>query len=202
MEKIKHTKNELKKQKDDLKRFTRYLPTLILKKQQLQLEIIKILHAIDRLEEEEKNFLEKLSAWVSVFAEAAHLERLVALENIETSTSNIAGRDIPLFKNVTFKEEKYSFLTTPIWIDYGIESIKSRITLKARRRVLDIQLRLIKEELRVTTQRVNLFEKVKIPQAIENIRKVRIFLGDMQTAAVVTGKIAKKKIEKKEGVLV
>ena len=202
MEKVKHTKNELKKQKDDLKRFTRYLPMLLLKKQQLQLEMIKILHVIDALEEEAKSFLEKLNAWVSVFAEGAHLERLVALQSIETQTGNIAGRDIPLFKNVTFREEKYSFLTTPVWIDHGIESVKSYIALKARRRVLDEQIRLIKEELRVTTQRVNLFEKIKIPQAAENIRKVRIFLGDMQTAAVVTGKIAKKKIEKKEEILV
>ena len=33
---IKLTKNELKKQKDNLKQFQRYLPTLQLKKQQLQ----------------------------------------------------------------------------------------------------------------------------------------------------------------------
>ena len=42
MAKIKFTKNELKKQKDALKRFLRYLPTLMLKKQQLQMEIRKI----------------------------------------------------------------------------------------------------------------------------------------------------------------
>jgi V/A-type H+-transporting ATPase subunit D len=202
MEKIKHTKNELKRQKDDLKRFTRYLPTLILKKQQLQLEIIKVLRAIEDLEEEIKAFKEKLYAWVSVFAEEARLGDLISAEKIETSTGNIAGRDIPIFQKVVFKEEKYDFFTTPLWIDYGIESVKEYIILKARGRVLDEQLKLIREELRVTTQRVNLFEKVKIPEALENIRRISIFLGDMQTAAVVTGKIAKRKIEKKEEALV
>ena len=39
MAKIKLTKNELKTQKDALKMFRRYLPTLTLKKQQLQTEI-------------------------------------------------------------------------------------------------------------------------------------------------------------------
>ena len=39
MAKIKLTKNELKVQKDALKMYQRYLPTLILKKQQLQSEI-------------------------------------------------------------------------------------------------------------------------------------------------------------------
>ena len=38
---IKLTKNELKKQKDNLKQFQRYLPTLQLKKQQLQSVIMR-----------------------------------------------------------------------------------------------------------------------------------------------------------------
>jgi V/A-type H+-transporting ATPase subunit D len=58
---------------------------------------------------------------------------------------------------------------------------------------------LVREELRITTQRVNLFEKVMIPQARENIKKIQICLGDMQTAAVVTGKIAKEKIQSRNG---
>ncbi|MFP4153920.1 MAG: V-type ATP synthase subunit D, partial [Alkalispirochaeta sp.] len=39
---VKLTKNELKKQKDALKRFQRYLPTLQLKKQQLQMVIRQV----------------------------------------------------------------------------------------------------------------------------------------------------------------
>ena len=52
---------------------------------------------------------------------------------------------------------------------------------------------LIEAELRVTTQRVNLFEKVKIPECQENIRKIRIMLGDLETSAVARSKIAKRK---------
>ena len=58
------------------------------------------------------------------------------------------------------------------------------------------QIDLLSTELRTTSQRVNLFEKVKIPEAKNNIRVIGIFLGDQQTAAVVRGKIAKKKIER------
>ena len=47
------------------------------------------------------------------------------------------------------------------------------------------------EELRTTSQRVNLFEKVKIPECRENIRVIKIAIGDEQTAAVTRGKIAK-----------
>ena len=41
MAKIKLTKGELKKQRDSLKQFRRYLPTLQLKKQQLQMKILE-----------------------------------------------------------------------------------------------------------------------------------------------------------------
>lgn len=62
--------------------------------------------------------------------------------------------------------------------------------------VLREQLRLLGEELQITTQRVNLFEKVKIPETKNNIRKIQIYLGDQQTAGVVRGKMAKNKIVK------
>ncbi len=49
MAKIKLTKNELKKQRDNLRRFTRYLPTLDLKKQQLIREIRDVQNSVDDL---------------------------------------------------------------------------------------------------------------------------------------------------------
>ena len=198
MKKIRHTKNELKKQKDDLKRFTRYLPTLILKKQQLQIEITKILHAVDALEAEIKKFRESLHKWVDVFAEKIKIENIIAIETVKTSSGNIAGTDIPIFEEVSFTEKDYDFVKIPLWVDDGIEAIKKFITFKAEIVVLKKQFELIRRELRTTTQRVNLFEKIKIPTATDNIRRIRIFLGDMQTAAVVTGKIAKNKIKRKE----
>ena len=47
--------------------------------------------------------------------------------------------------------------------------------------MLERQYALLHEELRTTSQRVNLFEKVKIPECRENIRVIRIFLGDEQS---------------------
>ena len=89
-------------------------------------------------------------------------------------------------------------MKTPLWVDYGIEAIKQQAEIKVKYQIFQKQETLILEELVRTTQRVNLFEKVKIPDTKENIRKIQIFLGDMQTASVVTGKIAKDKIAKKQ----
>lgn len=197
MTKIKHTKNELKRQKEDLERFNRFLPALILKKRQLQLEIIKILHAIEGLETKMMSLKRSVSEWVAVFAEDVNLHSLICIDDIKTSTGNIAGIDIPVFEDITFKEEDYDLIKTPLWVDSAIIAVKELAALTARLMKLNEQLVLVREGLRITTQRVSLFEKVKIPEARENIRRIRIFLGDMQTASVVTGKIAKRKIDEK-----
>lgn len=194
MAKIKLTKNELRKQKGSLKRYEQYLPTLLLKKQQLQMELAKIHLAMERIRQEKAYDKAQDYKWVDVFGEEVGIEKLIKLEKIVTSEGNIAGIDIPIFEEAVFKEEKYDFLKTPLWVDYGKEAIKKLMALNAELMILRKQDELIREELRITTQRVNLFEKVKIPETKENIKRIQIYLGDMQTAAVVTGKIAKEKI--------
>ena len=47
--------------------------------------------------------------------------------------------------------------------------------------------------VRRVSQRVNLFEKVLIPNARRDIARIQIFLSDVERAAVVTSKIAKAK---------
>jgi V/A-type H+/Na+-transporting ATPase subunit D len=194
MAKIRLTKNELKKQKDALKRYNQYLPTLLLKKQQLQTELLKLHQEFEALKKEKAYAKARVYEWVDVFAEGVGIEELVKLENVETSEGNIAGIDIPVFEGAVFAEPSYDLVSTPLWVDRGIEALKEIMTINAKVKVLQEQEDLVREELRVTTQRVNLFEKVMIPRTRENIRKIRIYLGDLQTAAVVTGKIAKDKI--------
>lgn len=196
MAKIRLTKNELKKQKEALKRYEQYLPTLLLKKQQLQAEILKIHREIEEIKKERAYTKAETYKWVDVFAEDVSIERMISLKEVQKTVGNIAGIDIPVFDKAIFNEEKYDFTKVPLWVDYGIEAIKKVLILNAKIEILKEQDTLVKEELRITTQRVNLFEKVMIPQARENIRKIQIYLGDMQTAAVVTGKIAKEKILK------
>jgi len=191
---VKLTKNELKKQKDALKRFQRYLPTLVLKKQQLQL-VIRQVEALEREKTAERAKLhEALMQWVAVFGEDVGFEKLIEIRSIDRDTGNIAGVDIPVFKSIEIGISPYDLFFTPLWVDKAIEKLKGILSLDAEILVLREQARLLGTELRVTTQRVNLFEKVKIPETKENIRKIRIYLGDQQTAAVVRGKMAKNKL--------
>ena len=194
MAKIKLTKNELKRQKDDLKRFNRYLPTLLLKKQQLQFEIQSIETKYKERVAEQKKIEQAILKWVHVFGEDPGIKDLVKFKQVITETGNVAGIDIPIFRDAEFEDISYDLFLMPLWIDRGVEELKHIYRIIAELQILKKQMNLLKEELRITSQRVNLFEKVKIPEAKHNIRVIQIYMGDQQTAAVVRGKIAKNKI--------
>lgn len=197
MAKIKHTKNELKNQQDALARFERYLPMLQLKKQQLQVEIQNIEAAIRKAGQEEQKARQDIDNFVELFSSGEASEDLVTLTEAQTEEGNIAGVAIPVLKDVKTKRKNYSLFETPPWIDDAADLVEKLIRLRLERQTLEEQLRLISDELRTTTQRVNLFEKVKIPESRENIRVIKIFLGDQQTAGVIRAKIAKSKISER-----
>ena len=197
MAKIKLTKNELKKQKDSLKMYQRYLPTLILKKQQLQAEIRTTEVRIQELMAEKRRLDDMFKAWIAVFGEKGFFTpQLLKITEVKTGQGNIAGVSIPLFIGAEFEIFAYDLIRMPLWLDMAVEKLKQVFLLDLEARIVEEQRLRLSHELRVTTQRVNLFEKVKIPETRGNIKKIQVYLGDQQTAAVVRGKIAKRGLVK------
>ena len=133
-----------------------------------------------------------------MFAESFDFHAHVSTENIVTTTGNIAGVTIPVLDRIDFEMHTPDLLATPPWVDDGIRALKQLTHRRIEQHVMRQQHVLLADELRLTTQRVNLFEKVKIPETIENIRVIRIYLGDVQTADVVRSKIAKSKSPEQE----
>ena len=191
MAKIKLTKTELKAQTDALKRYQRFLPMLQLKKQQLQAEIAGIVAKADAVLEKERSVRRSLDSWVGLFATGEDaLAGLVKVKEIKTSTANIAGVPIPVFDGIDTEVKPIDLWATPAWMDDAVDAVTGILALQSERIVLERQRDLISQELRTTSQRVNLFEKVKIPECRENIRLIKIAIGDEQTSAVTRGKIA------------
>lgn len=192
MAKVKLTKTELKTQSDALKRFQRFLPMLQLKKQQLQAEISAIAARLEEVSERESAIRKSLECWISLFSQkGTDFGALVKLERVLTETSNIAGVAIPVFRKVELSVATLDLFATPVWLDDAALVLGQMLSLSAERAVLNRQRELVMQELNTTAQRVNLFEKVKIPQCKENIRLIKIAIGDAQTASVTRGKIAK-----------
>jgi len=197
MAKVKLTKNELKKQKDSLKMFKRYLPTLMLKKQQLQMEVRLTEMRLRELDTEKSLLNESFRVWIGVFAETGHFTAgILKIAGYKTSVGNIAGVGIPVFEGAEFDVAPYDLALAPLWLDTAVEKMKQVLLLDLEADIVREQKARLERELRITTQRVNLFEKVKIPETQTNIKKIQVYLGDQQTAAVVRGKIAKGRLEK------
>ncbi len=198
---VKLTKNELKVQKDRLKQFQRYLPTLQLKKQQLQAVVMQVTVQLEQVARQRQAAVAGLDDWVAVFAEndsfpaEKRLETLVRPRHVVCGEENIAGVVVPVFQELSFEDIQYDVADYPLWVDTAAVRLREIARLDALEKTLRRQVELLEQELRSTAQRVNLFEKVKIPEAKENIRGIGIYLGDQQTSAVVRGKIAKKKLQ-------
>lgn len=200
MAKLKFTKTELKNQQDNKKQFERFLPTLQLKKQQLQLEVRQSADALEANLEAQKELQKSLEVCIAFFGDDDTSELVssnVVIKEVITGTANIAGINIPTFDHVEFAPAQIDLMETDWFVDDAVSALKSAASLREAYKVLQEQYDLLSAELRTTSQRVNLFEKVKIPECKENIRKIGIFLGDMNTSAVARCKIAKHKAEER-----
>ena len=131
---VKLTKNEQKKQKDALKQFQRYLPTLQLKQQQLQAVIRESEQEIARMKEEQARAKASLSGWIAVYGENASFPQeksignLVKVDRIEKDRGNIAGVEVPVFKSLVFRpvEDNFSEITIEMVRtaeDYNIQGV-------------------------------------------------------------------------------
>ncbi len=200
MAELKLTKTELRDQQVRLGQLQKYLPTLQLKKALLQIEVHHAHNEIEQLNGQLRFAREKVEHYEALFSTREVRDLLQAVKVLETKKKydNIAGIEIPLLERVVFEDSEYALFDTPVWLDAAVEGVKELITLQQKRDVAEEKKRLLEKELREVSIRVNLFEKIMIPRAISNIKKIRIFLGDQQLAAVAQAKVSKQKILQKK----
>ncbi len=200
---IKLNKTELKTQKNLLEQLTKYLPTLQLKKQQLQAELETIKNNESKVLAEIERKRNSISKWSVLLSQklTINIYQTVQIEEVLTEIENIAGVDVPVFKDVVFKPFIYSFFIKPIWVDRAKKELRELVAEREKLKIVRQKMEIIAEELRQTSIKVNLFEKRLIPQCKENIKKIKIFLGDQEIAAICNAKIAKDKLKRKDEVV-
>ena len=149
---------------------------LQLKKQQLQAELATIAQQVEAINQRERALQNELQTWVRLFSDAtAPLAELnVQCETVELTTRNVAGVELPVFSGIQTTPPPLDLHATPPWFDDAVTMIIRSLACKAERETLYRQKELIAQELNTTSQRVNLFEKVKIPKCKENIRVIKI----------------------------
>jgi V/A-type H+-transporting ATPase subunit D len=196
IKKIKLTRPELKRQRDRLERFKRFLPMLKLKQQQLQMALRKMLQERRDAQHQFSLAQQAFRPYQHVLADVAGLDvqGLARPEDVRRSWRNVAGVNLPVLDEIVFPQPRYSLFATPAWVDRALADLQTVNRREVQVQILEEAYQLMQRELTKISQRVNLFEKVMIPETQEIIRRIRIKLGDEMTAQVGRAKIAKGKL--------
>lgn len=197
---VKLTKAELRKEQTRLSQFQRYLPTLQLKKAMLQFEVAVAITEISRLHEEMRLIRTHVEEFTPFLLEkvSVNLLNYADVLRVKKRYENIAGVEIPIFENITFKDADYALFDTPAWTEQAIDKLRELATVREKISIGEEKKRALEKELRAVSIRVNLFEKILIPRSMFNIKKIRIFISDQQLSLVAQAKVAKKKIAMKK----
>jgi len=194
MARLAYSKSSLSKETVKLKRYKQYLPSLDLKRQQLALERKKAQAIVEQAKQGIIECYQQTAVMLPMLADTTiDVTGLVKLHTIEMAEENVVGVHLPVIKQLEISVKPYSLFSEPHWVDQLVIQLKKMITLKAEQKVKQQRVELLNFALRKITQRVNLFDKVLIPKAQQDIRKIRIYLSDMETAAVVRAKSTKQK---------
>ena len=190
-------KSSLKHERGRLATYSRFLPSLDLKRRQLTWELRRAERELTEIEDENNRFVVSSQ---QVFALAGSVDMklggLVQVRGVELSEENVVGIWLPRLEAVDVAVSEYSTLAKPFWVDSLVENLRATLELRARRSIGRQRVQRLRQAVLKVTQRVNLFEKVLIPAAREHIKQIQIHLADTERAAVVRSKITKAKRKK------
>lgn len=188
------SKSQLAKEKDNLSSYRRYLPALDLKRQQLMAERNKALVARARYAHDMQKAIEEAGAALPMLADRrVALDGLVKLKSARIGQQNVAGVRLPVVEDIALEVAPYGFMTRPHWVDAVVARLAAAIRLKVESQVAEQRAAILEKAAMRISQRANLLEKILIPEAQKNIRRILVFLGDTERAAVVAAKLSKSK---------
>jgi len=198
MAEIKYTKTELRNQQFKLTQLQRYLPTLQLKKAMLQGEVAIATTQLQQLLQQFDAIEGQVDRFASLLSDRGASDLLLSVNVIEVhkTIENIAGVEIPHFQEVIFEPHIYPLFDSPVWMETAVYWAQELIIFREKIKLSREKKAALQKELTEVSMRVNLFEKILIPRVMGYIKRIKIFLGDQQLAAICQAKVAKKKIEK------
>lgn len=198
-DKILMNKNTLATLKAELREYNTALPVFEMKEQQLKEAVQMIEHSINRLDEAIAVTNTETKKWVAVMAEETiDLSDMVKVGRVITEKREIAGVTIGVFKNIVFENVEVDLFNTPLWIDPAIEVIQDQKTNRTLIGIEKQNLELLQEELAEARRMKNALKEVFIPETKDNIRKIEIYLGDVERLTIGCAKLVKKKKQDKK----
>ncbi len=193
MAKLNLSKSGLQKQREELSLYQRVLPSLDLKRMQLSAELKRARQQLAEAEAKVEKLNQRIAEQLPMLANREiDVSGLVQVESFQIDEENLVGVKLPTLVEVKCNVMPYSMLAKPHWVDVMVDQLKQMVEQKTKVQVAAKRVRLLEQAERRVTQRVNLFDKILIPTAKKNIKKIQIYLADAERAAVVRSKITKR----------
>jgi V/A-type H+-transporting ATPase subunit D len=193
-DKILMNKNALAALKIAFGEYKDALPIFEMKEQQLKGLVQALEQSIWILKKDIKETSEQIKSWVAVMAEeSVELSQLVKVDRIITEEQEIAGVTVQTFIDIHFEKPKLDYFTTPLWVDAAIEVGTDQKTKSTMLEIEQKKLKLLQEELAEARRMKNALKEVFIPETIKSIRKIEIYLGDVERLEIGCAKLVKKK---------
>ena len=194
MAKLKLSKHALQEQQEQLKLYQRLLPSLDLKRRQLSIEVKNAQEEYEAAQSTVDALETRIGEELPMLADKDfRLGGLVQLKSYKVVEQNVVGVKLPFLDSIDCTVADYSQLATLPWVDTLVQRLKDATEQRMRAEIAGERRSILQTAVRRITQRVNLFEKILIPTAKQNIQKIRIYLGDAERASVITSKLAKQK---------
>lgn len=168
------------------------LPILKNKETALRLEVVKLTKQLEDIHLQQRALDSKLEHYKAFWAE---FPDILLMDKIDIYKKKVIGVNIPEIKTIVFKIADVSWWNMPAWVPGGIALLKEVIRLKLKADILQQQIDILDLARKKTTQKVNLYEKVQIPEYEEAIMKIKRFLEDKENISKAAHKIVKKRKE-------
>lgn len=170
------------------------LPILKNKETALRLEVVKLTKELEQIREERKQLNVRLEHYHAFWVE---FPEILLMDKVEMFSKKVIGVKVPEIKSIAFKIADVSWWNMPAWVPDGVALMKEAIALNLKTDMLLEQIAILDLARKKSTQKVNLYEKVQIPEYEDAILKIKRFLEDKENISKAAQKIVKKRKERK-----
>ena len=165
------------------------LPTLKSKEAALRTTVKKEKYCLADLDAEYDKLIKKLDDSIKLWGEFPL--SLFVLNNVEVDVKKIAGIKTPELNQIDYKIESFSRFNNPAWLSEGINILKGVTEMLTKIEIERKKIEILEYARKKTTQKVNLYEKVQIPQYSEAILKIKRYLEDVDNLEKAAQKLTK-----------
>ena len=194
--KIQFNKTALAQLKKELKVREKALPTLKAKETALRLEVKKAKEELIAAQKIYEKDLQNLAEYGKLWGEFP--DDILQVKNVEVDFKKVAGVKTPVLGNVEFNLMIDSFFSMAGWTAAGIALIKESARIAIAIDIVKQRLSILEYARKKSTQKVNLYEKVQIPEYKEGILKIKRFMEDEENLEKSAQKILKDKLSQQQ----